>query len=45
MDQLGNRLGVGGGEALLRPPLPFLQQAFGQIFKDDVNEFFSTLIY
>ncbi len=35
MDQLGDRV-----EALLRPH-PFLRQASGQIFKDDVNAFSS----
>jgi hypothetical protein len=36
----GIKGGGEGGEAY-----PFLQQASGQIFKDDVNEFFSTLEY
>ncbi len=31
------------GEALLRPAHPFLQQASGQVFEDDVNGFYSTL--
>jgi hypothetical protein len=38
-DQLGNRAEV-IGEVLLRPPpTHFLQQASGQLFKDDVNDF------
>jgi hypothetical protein len=40
-DQLGNRVAV-RGKAFLHPPHPFLQQASGEIFEDDVNGFSST---
>jgi hypothetical protein len=43
-DQLGNRMVVVRGEGVTSPsahPHPFLQQASGQIFKDDVNGFSS----
>jgi hypothetical protein len=33
--------GGGRGEGLLRRPNPVLQQVYGQIFKDDINVFFS----
>jgi hypothetical protein len=39
-DPLGKRVVVrGGGEALLSRLHPFLEQASGQIFQDDVNGF------
>jgi hypothetical protein len=46
-DQLRNRVAVRGrGRSVIlcppRPHPPFLQQAFGQIFKDDGNGFSST---
>ncbi len=40
-DRMGNRVMVREGEGLLRPP-PFLQQASGQMFKDDGFVFSST---
>jgi hypothetical protein len=41
-DQLGNRLGM-RGECVTPPvPHPFLQQASGQLFEDDVDGFSST---
>jgi hypothetical protein len=42
-DQLGNRVVArGGGRCLSARPHPFLQQASGQISKDNVNGFFFT---
>jgi hypothetical protein len=38
-DRMGNRVIVRGGRSY--PPAPFLQQASGQINKDDVSVFFS----
>jgi hypothetical protein len=43
-DQLGNRGVVVGGGGYYARPHPFLQQASGQIFKYDVNDFFSTSV-
>jgi hypothetical protein len=44
MDQLGNRVVRGGGRGVNPPsPTSFLLQASGQIFKDDVDGFSSTL--
>jgi len=41
-DQRGNRVVVrGGGRYSTRRPHTFIQQIFGQKFKDDVNVFFS----
>jgi hypothetical protein len=40
LNKMGKRMMV-RGETFLAHPLPFLQQAFGQIFKDDVNGFSS----
>jgi hypothetical protein len=45
MDQLGNRLRVKGGKCyVVCPHAPLLQEASGQILKDDVNGFSSTSI-
>jgi hypothetical protein len=41
-DQLENRVAVREEEFLHPPPHPFLQQASGEIFEDDVNGFSST---
>ncbi len=41
-DQLGNRVVVRGEVFLHPPPHPFLQQASGEIFEDDMNGFSST---
>jgi hypothetical protein len=41
-DQLGKRVVVRGGVSPPPPRHPFLQQASGKIFEDDMNGFSST---